>query len=325
MKSISSKFFCIILYFIISTFVPGVAAIAEEEFSIVVKKTSEVSFEEVYLKDIAEINVPSFLKNEIGKIVIGSSPDPGEIKIISKDRLIAKIYSNHLIDQDAVVSVPDKIYVKRLTQTLTKNYLKDKFLKYVGTFHEGVRFDLCDFNIRGIEPYPEGKLSLLFDRDNRLNKKGRFAIKVDVLIDNYNIDTLSISGWIDVYERLVCARVPLKRHQKIAAQDLYYQIVNTSKLHQHYAKKIEKIEGKILKSDIKKGCYIKTSQLEQAPLVRRGEAIKLVAKREGLRIITAGISKDDGVVDDLIRVENLRSGKIIRGYVKGKSLVEVYY
>ncbi|MCK5348334.1 MAG: hypothetical protein KAJ25_03040, partial [Desulfobacula sp.] len=162
MKYINSKISCILLYFIILTLIPGVAAMAEEEFSIVVKKTSEVSSEEIHLEDIAEINAPSFLENEIGKIVIGSSPDPGEIKIISKDRLVAKIYSNHLIDQNVTVFVPDKIYVKRLTQSLTKDYLKDNFLKYVGTFHEDIRFDLRDFNVRGIEPYPEGKLSLLF-------------------------------------------------------------------------------------------------------------------------------------------------------------------
>lgn len=325
MKYIDSKFFYIFLYFFIFTFIYSVAAMAEEEFSIVVKKTSEVSSEEVFLEDIAEINAPSFLKNEIGMIVIGSSPDPGEIKIILKDRLLAKIYSNHLIDQTATVSVPEKIYVKRLTQRLETDYLKECFLKYVETFHEDIRVDLRDFNVRGIEPYPKGKLSLLFDRDSRLNKKGRFAIKVDVLIDSYNVDTLSLSGWIDVYERLVCARVPLKRHQKIEAQDLFYQIVNTSKFRKYCAKKIENVEGKIPKNDINKGDYIKISLLKQAPLVRKGDAVKLVAKRQGLKIITAGISKEDGVADDLIRVANLRSGKIIRGFVKGKSLVEVYY
>ncbi|MCP3901290.1 MAG: flagellar basal body P-ring formation protein FlgA, partial [Desulfobacteraceae bacterium] len=179
--------------------------------------------------------------------------------------------------------------------------------------------------IRGLEPYPAGKLTLLFDRDNRFEAKGRFSIRVDVLINDYGVDTLSLSGWIDVYERFVCARVQLKKNQKIEAENLYYKSVNTSKFRRAYAQKIENVEGKVPRNVIKKDDLIRINLLGQAPLVRKGEAIKLIAKREGLKIVTAGISQENGLADDLIRVENLNSGKIVRGFVKGKSVVEVYY
>ena len=172
MEYINTKKICTaLLYFIIFFFIFCGPVMGEEEFSIVVQKTSHVNSEDVFLRDIAEIKAPSFLKNEIGTIVIGSSPDPGEIKIILKDRLISKIYSNHLIDKNVSVNVPDKIYVKRLTQRLEIEYLKECFLKYVGTFHEDNKFDLRDFDVRGIEPYCQGKLTLLFDRNNRFDGK----------------------------------------------------------------------------------------------------------------------------------------------------------
>ncbi len=326
MKYINTQKICaVFLYFIIYFFVLCGSVMGEEKFSIIVQKTSQVNSEDVFLRDIAKINAPSFLKNEIGTIVIGSSPDPGEIKIILKSRLLSKIHSSHLIDKNVSVNVPDKIYVKRLTQELTIEYLEECFLKYVETFHENNEFELRDFNVRGIEPYRQGKLTLLFDRNNRFDGKGRFSIKVNVLVENYSVDTLFLSGWVDRFERFVCARVPLERNQKIEAQDLYYKSVNTSKLQKYYAKEIENVKGKIPKNSIKKGDLIKVSLLEHAPLVYRGEAIKLIAKRDGLKIITAGISKEDGIADDLIRVENLSSGKIVRGFVKGKSIVEVYY
>jgi flagella basal body P-ring formation protein FlgA len=314
-----------LLYFVIFISISSVTIMAAEEFSIVVNKTSEVNSEKIYLEDIATIKAPSFLKQEIGAIEIGSSPDPGEIKIILKDRLASKIHSNQLIDKNVLVNVPDKIFVKRLTQRLEIDDLKERFLKYVETFQEDNKFDLRDFSVRGLEPYPKGKLTLLFDKDNRFDGKGRFSIRVDVLVNNYSVDTLSLSGWLDIYEQFVCARVPLERNKIIEAESLYYKKVNTSQLRQNYVKKIENIVGKISHNRIKKGDLIRINLLKQAPLVHRGQAIKLVAKREGLKIITAGISKEDGIADDLIRVENLSSGKIIRGFVKGKSLVEIYY
>jgi flagellar basal body P-ring formation protein FlgA len=326
MKYINTKKICnVLLYFIIFSFVLCSFAIGEEEFSIIVKKTSKVNSEDVYLKDIAEIKAPSFLEQEIGEIVVATSPEPGEIKIILKDRLTSKIYSNHLVDKNVLVNVPEKIYIKRQTQKLEQDYIKECFLKYVGTFHDDIKFDLRDFSVRGIEPYPDGELALLFDRNNRFEGKGRFSIRVDVLIDNLNIDTLSIAGWVDVYEQFVCARVPIKRNTKIQAESLYYKNINISKARHQYAKSIEEVAGTIPNRNINQGDLIKTSSLKQAPLVRKGEAIKLIAKREGLKIITAGISKEDGIKDALIKVENLSSGKVIRGLVKGESTVEVYY
>ncbi|MCK5349464.1 MAG: flagellar basal body P-ring formation protein FlgA, partial [Desulfobacula sp.] len=227
-------------------------------------------------------------------------------------------------DENVFLHVPDKLYIKRLTQKLEIEYLKESFLKYVETFQENNKFDLRSFSVRGIEPYPQGELTIVFDRNNRCDGKGRFSIRVDILVENNHVDTLFVSGWVDVYERFVCARVPLLKNQKIDPQDLYYKNVNTSKNHQYYATKIENVEGKIPRNTIGKDGLIKTSLLERPPLVRRGDPIKLIAKRNGLIIITAGISKEDGIADDLIRVENLSSGKIVRGYVKGKSKVEVY-
>jgi len=326
MRDINTKKTSFILWYIfISLFVFCGVVYGEEGFSINVKETSKVNAEDIYLRDIADINAPSFLKNEIGIILIGTAPDPGEIKIILKDRLRSKINANHLIDKNVTIIVPEKIYVKRLTQTLEKDYVKEFLVKYIETFQEDKKFDLSDFSVRGIEPYPQGELSLLFARENKFSGKGRFSIRVDVLVNNNNVDKIFLSGWVDVYEQFVCARVPLLKNQKIEAHNLYYKSVNTTKLRNYFARNIENVAGKIPKNTIKKGNLLPVSLLEQPPLVYKGQAIKLIAKRDGLKIITAGISREDGITDDLIRVENLNSGKIVRGFVKGKSLVEVYY
>jgi flagella basal body P-ring formation protein FlgA len=318
------KIAMLFLSFIIFSFVLCMQAVADEEFNIIIKKTCEVNVDNVYLRDIASIKAPSFLKSEIENIEIIHSPEPGKIKIVLKDRLVSKIYSNYLIDKSTIIISPDKIYIKRNAQKIDKAYIKENFLKYVETFQENNKFDLRDFKVRGMELYPLGKLSLLFDKDNKFKGKGRFSIRVEVLVDDNSVDILSLSGWIDVYEKFVCARVVLNKNCKIDSQDLYYKSVNTSKLRQNYAKNIKDVKGMLPKNTIKKGGLIKVNLLVQPPLVHKGETVRLVAKRKGLKIITAGISKEDGIIDDLIRVENLSSGKIVRGFVKEKSMVEVY-
>ncbi len=328
METLINKTKCayvIILGAVLSFFILVPGAAARDEFSIIVNTASEISGEKICLKDISSIKAPSFLKKEIGDIVIGVSPGPGEIAVILKNRIIAKIETSRLTDENSTIRVPEKVYVKRLAQRLSPDYIKEHFLKYAASFGENNRFELRNFKIKGLEPYPEGKLTLLFDHDSRFTGRGRFSLGVDVMVNGLSVDRLLISGRIDLFERIVCARVPLERGHKIEQEDLYYRNVNTSRFRVAYAKKTEDVAGKIPKNRIKKGELIKIKVLKQAPLVRRGDRVRLVAKGKGLKIITAGISKENGAADDLVRVENLSSGKVVRGVVTGRSMVEVYY
>lgn len=61
------------------------------------------------------------------------------------------------------------------------------------------------------------------------------------------------------------------------------------------------------------------------PLIRTGDVVSLAASGDGLWIVTTGMAREDGFRNDVIRIENLSSGKIVRGRVKEKSLVEVMY
>ncbi|MCP4718399.1 MAG: flagellar basal body P-ring formation protein FlgA, partial [Desulfobacteraceae bacterium] len=88
---------------------------------------------------------------------------------------------------------------------------------------------------------------------------------------------------------------------------------------------IQEISGKILKTSIQKDNYIKSSWLEEIPLIQKGDLVTLVARRNNLLIVASGISKEDGYADKLIRVENIGSGKIVRGMVREKTSVEVIY
>ena len=61
------------------------------------------------------------------------------------------------------------------------------------------------------------------------------------------------------------------------------------------------------------------------PLIQKGDIVSLIAQNDTLLIVTKGICREDGFENDVIKVENLNSGKIIRGKIKEKTKVEVIY
>jgi flagella basal body P-ring formation protein FlgA len=68
-----------------------------------------------------------------------------------------------------------------------------------------------------------------------------------------------------------------------------------------------------------------TGFVDVQPLVRKGDIVSLVSRNETLLIVTKGICREDGFENDVIKIENLNSGKILRGKIKEKSKVEVIY
>ena len=74
-----------------------------------------------------------------------------------------------------------------------------------------------------------------------------------------------------------------------------------------------------------KGDVVDAHRLKALPLIEKGDVITLVAHQGNIRILTSGISMEDGYVDQPIEVENLRSGKLVRGLVRAKNTVEVMY
>jgi hypothetical protein len=68
-----------------------------------------------------------------------------------------------------------------------------------------------------------------------------------------------------------------------------------------------------------------TGLVDVQPLVREGDIVSLVSRNETLLIVTKGICRENGFENDVIKIENMNSGKIIRGKIKDKSKAEVLY
>lgn len=330
MKPVSCRFIWVLIFVAalacpFSVHAEKSAKESADGISIQLSTTSEVDTDRIALGQIAEIQAPDFLTEEIGKMDMGYAPKPGEIMKFAKDRLLSKIYSNSLVSRDTPVSGQDTVYVKRSSQTVSPEAVKAAFMKYVASESRTEDFKLRNFNVRGFEAYPGGEISIVFDQSRRFEPGGRFSTRAGVHVNGKEVDSLLLNGWIDVYQELVCATAPVRRKTVIQAEDLEIKKVNTSGMRGSYADALEKVAGRISRSRIDEGDFIRLDRLENPPLVKRGEVVKLVASKGNLRIVSSGICKEDGSSDESVRVENLRSGRIVRGIVKGRSRVEVVY
>lgn len=71
------------------------------------------------------------------------------------------------------------------------------------------------------------------------------------------------------------------------------------------------------------GTEISRTMLRSAPVVKKGEVVRIVLESGPMVISAVGLCQEDGAKGDLVRVQNISSKKIIFARVMGSSLVRV--
>lgn len=290
-----------------------------------VKPSASVLGPDILLGEIADIQAVDFLRHELSGISLGPSPNPGRTRMLEKDRILSILGSDRLVHKDIRIDVPARVYVKRQSQTLEKKQLQKVFERFLKEHFPGKDYKLKSFSVKGLEPYPAGPVSFAFDPDSHPGTEGRVTVALDLFVGEEKVDRLILKGRVAVYEKVACARRSLKRGEKISPEDVCFISKNVFDLRGEVARTLPELENKIVRSGIRKGDSFNLSLLKESPLMKRGEVVKLVARKKHLTIETLGILAEDGYVNQVVRVENLSSGQPIRGRVTSDAVVEVLF
>ena len=81
--------------------------------------------------------------------------------------------------------------------------------------------------------------------------------------------------------------------------------------------------GRKLKQNLKKGQIIKPRHLYKKYEINEGEPVIITTNIGSILVSSAGIAKKSGNLGDLLEVQNIRSGKIIKGYLKKNKIIQV--
>ncbi len=290
-----------------------------------IAQVSQVTGDQLVLSDIASFAAEDFLEKAIGDIPLGSSPKPGQIRKFEKNRLIRLIQANRLINGTAKITCPDQVYIKRNAQKLDHDFIQDRVIQYLEDRFSPRSFEIITMNIRGTENYPEGELQLVPGSRCFIGNNGRLSLSMNVLVDDVQQGRISVTGRVAEFDTLVCAARYIEKGTVLTAQDICLEKKDVMKLRTRGIKHQQDAIGQTMTFSVQKGQILDPAKLSPTSLVKKGDVVTLVAAKNNLRIITAGISIEDGFVNQPIQVENIRSGKKVRGILRNNSTVEVIY
>ena len=292
---------------------------------IMINETNLVKTSNIFLKDIAVVEANEFIKEALNKIELGRSPKPGQLKLLNKDKIVSIIRHQNYLPDNIILNSPERIYIKRLSQKVSEERIRQLVENYFLNTMKNRDYKLETFHVRGLEQYPAGRVELQLDSDEIVHNNGKINSYVNVIIDGKKQDRLNISGKIAIYENVFFAQKNLARGDIISRDSVYQATKNIYTLRAGFIKTFDDLDGKMVKSSIRKGDNFKRDSLVEAPLIRKGDIIQLIVKNNNLLIVASGISTENGFENELIKVENIGSGKLVRGIVKDRLKVEVVY
>ena len=214
----------------------------------------------------------------------------------------------------------------------TSNYQTIPAAKFHGIFSAYVRkqsgrrgsdVSVSRVKIMGNGPVPAGKVTFQLFKKNQRKLEGQVSLTGLVSVDGVEARKVRISGWVDVFESVVCVSRNIKRGEILQEDDLYLSRKNISRLPSNTLTEKGKAIGLMVKHQIKAETPLKEWMLERAPIVKRGDMVTILAESGALRASVPGKILEKGYKGKLVRVQNTMSRRKIYAKVINDATVMV--
>lgn len=132
---------------------------------------------------------------------------------------------------------------------------------------------------------------------------------------------VKVSSELQVFLPVVISSSVINRGDTIQANMLKREEQDITRNLRGFYHRTEQVAGMSAKRRIRANQLLSPDLIDQPLLVRRGEKVKIVAQRDGISASMSGQAMANGGKDDVIRVKNLTSNKIIEAKVLETGLV----
>lgn len=210
-------------------------------------------------------------------------------------------------------------------QTIPESKYREIFNKYLYRNLNDQESDvvISRLKITGNVPVPSGKISFNQYQKGKRRLEGYVRLIVVVKVNDVVKNKVKLSGWVDIFQPVVCASRDIKRGERIDKDDLYLVRRNISHLSSKILTDMNNIIGLMAKHSIRKDTCLKDWMFEKIPIVDKGDIVTILAESGDLKVTAVGKVLMKGYEGELVKVQNLMSKKEIYGKVVNGSMVAV--
>ena len=115
----------------------------------------------------------------------------------------------------------------------------------------------------------------------------------------------------------------LEKNSVLQEEDIKLSYSNISSQSSFFKNKNELI-GRKLNKNLKMDQILHPRHLKEKFDINNGDYVSIVSSTNKVSVVVLGEALNSGNLDDLIRVKNIRSGKVIKGYIEKNKIIRVF-
>ena len=146
------------------------------------------------------------------------------------------------------------------------------------------------------------------NHQNKLTSNSKLTKKEKKIIKNYKVFKLSRG---------------IEKNSVLQEEDIKVIFSDISSQSSFFKNKNDLI-GRKLNKNLKMDQILHPRHLVEKFDVNNGDQVSIVSNTKKISVVTLGEALNSGNLDDLIRVKNIRSGKVIKGYIKKNKIIRVF-
>lgn len=124
--------------------------------------------------------------------------------------------------------------------------------------------------------------------------------------------------------KLITLRNNLKKGEVIQKHDLKFDY-KTNSVGNGFFESFDKLVGRKINQNLSKGQVIKIRHLEENFMVSEGQSIIIFSDLYGINVRMQGNALENGHFNELIKVKNISSGKVVQGRVINEKKILINY
>ncbi len=278
----------------------------------------------VRLADVADFDLRNDLARALGSQVVSSAPSPGRDIVLQTANLIQGLTGTLPIPASVQWQGPAQVLVHREGTSVGPK----KIQTIIAGFLDKHQNDLPDAKIRFVPnslplPFilPSGDLTWdVVPSDPEILRSTTVSIIFSV--DGHVRKNIAIQGHIKALAPVVVAASSIRRGSILAADQIRIVTRDIAK-NSSPCLDAHEIIGEKANRTIREGSIIEHEWIDIPPMVARGQMVKIILNESGLHIETTGMAHMNGIKNQVIRVQNISSKKILYCRVTAPGIVEV--
>lgn len=320
-----NKKICFLILFQICLWLSTVSA---QGTTVVMDEQVKVNGSFIELGQIARISGDDEETNQrLRQMKIGDAPVPGGSFVLTRDIIMMRLAAAGADMAGITWVIPGAVTVAGNSQVISSQTLIDKAIetirKQVGP---GVNYDDLNINFAGRMQdvtAPVGDVALSASLPYGIRYNTPVTVSIAVSVNGQSVAKVGLKFNVKLYRQVAVAAAGINARDVFTQESLRYERMDMGQIPPGFFTDKNKIIGLMARRTITPGMVITDSMVNKPVLVKRGDAVILVALLGNMEVTAAGQSMQDGYEGQLIRIKNVSSNKIILGKVIAANKVQV--